>query len=476
MISTADWAAYAQAVLYLAAPSGTVRIRRAPLSLTSGKFPDPQGRTVHLFTAHNPAGVICEPADNAAALASLEAELTRRQLHWWYAARGDAAWTQSVACVAVVGLDRGSAMTVGRQYGQDAIFELTPAFRLIVDCRNGQVSATGWSIDVLGDQQAEAGRALSGRDSSVTSGSESKLAPVPGPEKQTPAEAASLHLYPQSSQRLQGDLPEITRRLLAQGLDPAPAARLIDDGMSPWHAVALVAHGLVDQGNQDAMSALSLHARNCSCRPSGRWLRALAIHPLPDETASYRLRSCSGLVTSESSLQATLTVSEPNCSVQIEATEWMMPDPLTAALAVIGLVGEPYEISDVTGNPGDCASLLLIWHDIDEILIRGEAWESHDGVHPSLIYGCPNEIILAQYQYEILGGSGSPGTDDSGIVLLTCIGGHYWEAASDPGDWTYLGTGDASERRVEFRRNCESSADNSHIVADYTEFTASPFV
>jgi hypothetical protein len=74
------WAAYAEAVLYLDTPSGTVRVRPGPVSFTMGVFPGPQGQILHVITAHNPSGVVHSPADNAAAQARLEAELARREL------------------------------------------------------------------------------------------------------------------------------------------------------------------------------------------------------------------------------------------------------------------------------------------------------------------------------------------------------------------------------------------------------------
>ena len=52
--------AYAEAVVYLQTPSGTVRVQRAPVSWTTGDFPGPQGQVIHVITAHNPAGIPCD--------------------------------------------------------------------------------------------------------------------------------------------------------------------------------------------------------------------------------------------------------------------------------------------------------------------------------------------------------------------------------------------------------------------------------
>lgn len=157
---TADnaWAAYAEAVLYLDTPSGIVRVRSAPLGVTAGDFPGQQGQTIHVITAHNPSGILCDEKSNTAAQAALEAELSRRELPWWQAAGGDPGWQHVEASAAVFGLDRESAMALGRQYGQDAVFELTSAFRIVVDCTTGRTLATGWSIEALDAGHPEARR------------------------------------------------------------------------------------------------------------------------------------------------------------------------------------------------------------------------------------------------------------------------------------------------------------------------------
>lgn len=179
-------AEYADAVVYLKTPSGTVRVRRAPGSWTTGEFPGPPGQAVHVITAHNPGGAGREQAANAAAQASLEAELTRRELQWWPAAGGDPAWVHVEPSAAVIGLNRGQALELGRQYGQDAVFELTPGSRLIVSCHDGTVTSTGWSIDALDDGHPESDRAAERPSSgpSASDASPDRAAPGQQPHQQ----------------------------------------------------------------------------------------------------------------------------------------------------------------------------------------------------------------------------------------------------------------------------------------------------
>jgi hypothetical protein len=139
------WDAYVGAVIRIEAPDGVTWLRPAPATVSSGVYPDPAGRTIFVITAHNPGGRTVPAAENAAAQARLLAELERRGLTWWPAAGGDPSWTHVEASAAVVGLTEAEALELGAQFGQDAIFVLTPHSRQVVGCADGRVTATGWS-------------------------------------------------------------------------------------------------------------------------------------------------------------------------------------------------------------------------------------------------------------------------------------------------------------------------------------------
>jgi hypothetical protein len=203
------WAAYAEAVLYLDTPSGTVRVRPGPLGLTMGVFPGQQGQILHVITAHNPSGVVHAPADNAAAQARLEAELSRRELPWWQAAGGDPGWTHVEASAAVFGLDREAAIALGQQYGQDAVFELTPTFRAVVDCDTGRTLTTGWQIEALQDGHPETGRAAGGRQPTDSTGQIPPLAEAAGAER---GQTAPRPPYPPDWLGQDGYLTQLARR------------------------------------------------------------------------------------------------------------------------------------------------------------------------------------------------------------------------------------------------------------------------
>jgi hypothetical protein len=80
----------------------------------------------------------------------LAAELERRRLTWWSTAGGDPSWTHVEPGAAVIGVDEADAVALGAEFGQDAIFVLTPGDRRVVGCTDRRVVATGWSIEPNG--------------------------------------------------------------------------------------------------------------------------------------------------------------------------------------------------------------------------------------------------------------------------------------------------------------------------------------
>jgi hypothetical protein len=141
------WAAYRDAVIRLETPGGVAWVAPAPVTLTRGTYPDPEGRVICVITAHNPGGQAVSEEENAREQERLERELTRRGWTWWRAAGGDPSWEHVEASAAVVGVEESEVVTLGAEFGQDAIFVLTPADRRIVGCTDKRVTATGWSIE-----------------------------------------------------------------------------------------------------------------------------------------------------------------------------------------------------------------------------------------------------------------------------------------------------------------------------------------
>jgi hypothetical protein len=111
----------------------------------AGEYPDPEDRPIYVLTAHNPGGQVASDMANAQAEERLTAELERRGLTWWPADGGDPSWTHVEPGAAVIDVDEDVVLELGAEFGQDAIFVLTPADRRIMACADKRVTVTGWS-------------------------------------------------------------------------------------------------------------------------------------------------------------------------------------------------------------------------------------------------------------------------------------------------------------------------------------------
>ncbi|MEU4327035.1 DUF3293 domain-containing protein [Nonomuraea dietziae] len=144
----ANWQLYQAAVVRLAVDGAWLQVAPAEPGVHAGAFPDPEGRTIHVITAHNPRGRTVPAADNARAHRRLTAELDALALSWWPAAGGDVTWTHVEESVAVVGLDDDTARRIGARYEQDAVFAWDPRRWRLLECEGDHQVTSGWSVTV----------------------------------------------------------------------------------------------------------------------------------------------------------------------------------------------------------------------------------------------------------------------------------------------------------------------------------------
>jgi hypothetical protein len=138
-----SWDDYTQAVLRLELPGGEIEVVPGAFGRVTGTFPG-NGRPVHIITAHNPGGHLSSPDDNALAQPRLVARVAETALEHYPAECGDRAWEHVEPSLAVVGLDREQACALGRELGQDAIFEWSPGALAVLSCTDARAHYTGW--------------------------------------------------------------------------------------------------------------------------------------------------------------------------------------------------------------------------------------------------------------------------------------------------------------------------------------------
>lgn len=154
------WDIYVDAVMRIEASGGVFWVWPASAGSTTGQYPDPEGRPIYVITAHNPGGQVASETANALAEARLTAELERRGLTWWPAAGGDPTWTHVEPGAALIDVDKTDVLALGAEFGQEAIFMLTPAERRIIGCTDNRVTVTGWSSKPETDLSASADEAV----------------------------------------------------------------------------------------------------------------------------------------------------------------------------------------------------------------------------------------------------------------------------------------------------------------------------
>jgi hypothetical protein len=103
---------------------------------------------------------------------------------------------------------------------------------------------------------------------------------------------------------------------------------------------------------------------------------------------------------------------------------------------------------------------------VDEIAIDGASWGNGKPCYEAI-----EKYAFAGNQYVMIGGSGSPGADDSGYSLVCQLRTHMWIYASDPGDWHELGviTRDAA---IEYFHNDHEFMWANPNQYEYSEWSA----
>ncbi len=142
------WAEYARACAWVEVDGQWFLF--APETTGSGGdiWPFDNGSVVHVITAFNPRSDVTDPLLNEQRQFDLENELRKRpELALFDADGADRARTRVERSVAVVGLSRDEASSLGRACDQNAVFEITShELRILACVEPGLGSSSPYSL------------------------------------------------------------------------------------------------------------------------------------------------------------------------------------------------------------------------------------------------------------------------------------------------------------------------------------------
>ena len=79
--------------------------------------------------------------------------------------------------------------------------------------------------------------------------------------------------------------------------------------------------------------------------------------------------------------------------------------------------------------------------------------DANDDEFPDSAWEIPDELTLVIASYDVIGGTGSPGGDDSGMSTLFLYGGDVWVAHTDPDEIERIDEGSV-EAAIEWLLRC----------------------
>ena len=141
-----SWDEYTRAVVRIDLADGAVQVAPAQPGLSNGKFPDVLNEVVYVVTGFNAGGRISPLSVNRDANAALESRLKADRVVYLSAAGGDPDWESSEASFALIGVNEEYAKELGREFGQDAIFEWTAGEFSVLACDSARRSSVGWTM------------------------------------------------------------------------------------------------------------------------------------------------------------------------------------------------------------------------------------------------------------------------------------------------------------------------------------------
>jgi hypothetical protein len=187
------------------------------------------------------------------------------------------------------------------------------------------------------------------------------------------------------------------------------------------------------------IESLAEHAGNCDCESklaSDKFLpfEAKQMHQVGQSWNPYVSFSFDGKI-------ATLTLDKvfimPNLETLVEVLLKIAYEDSWGSIQMVS--GDEISVGELFANDT-----------VDEIVIDDATWR--DG---KPCYEAIDNYAFAGDNYVIIGGSGSPGADDSGWSAVCQLGSRMWIYASDPGRWQDLGDITREEALAYFQNDNE---------------------
>jgi hypothetical protein len=141
------WASYARTVVVVTRPGETNLVVRPAPPEETGRWPWASDAAWHILTAWDPGATRPSEEENRRGQAELEAQLRALgPAETWSVVGIDPVTTHREEGVAVCGIGIDAALRLAARFGQDAIFEWTPAGWAIAACRDERRAVFGWSL------------------------------------------------------------------------------------------------------------------------------------------------------------------------------------------------------------------------------------------------------------------------------------------------------------------------------------------
>jgi hypothetical protein len=310
------------------------------------------------------------------------------------AAGGDRTWTHVEAGVAIVGIDDVQARELGREFGQDAIFEWSPTALAILSCTESRARYTGWTAT-----------------------------PVETATETSPPPDTPVHDVTPNAPSLGQASPTDTEPTMEPATSPGGSGQ----SRAPQTAAERRDH-------------IRAYFRGLSHRTG--LLFSIISEDRDEPTIN--------LVGTGSSIE----IQQPDTPARVIAN---IPDGLSDAVLALSDDGSLLELISAAWNAGDIAFALgPAFPDLVIDSVEWSVWDVWPDVESPVLlprqFETPPSCLIASCQWEFVDGGSSPVSDSSGTNELLQVGPLF---ISRGDEWAHVSDAKTRKQAIrEFERDC----------------------